>query len=157
MLQAFCWLCGGATGRAHTWSSIENHSCGRYKEEAEERVRDSCLTAITALLQKGSMPLVFGASVFWLGICFELPLCDAVWTVAGQGTAWPAQDRAGSVYVLEVILTWRLMLACCASQPSCGVLCMQANSALKCHKRYMHYFTHFQNHQDSHKKEKEQQ
>jgi hypothetical protein len=37
------------------------------------------------------------------------------------------------------------------------ILCMQANSALKCHKRYMHYFTHFQNHQDSHKKEKEQQ
>lgn len=39
-LQAFCWLCGGATGRAHTWSNIENHSCGRYKDEAEERVRD---------------------------------------------------------------------------------------------------------------------
>lgn len=37
-MQAFCWLCGGATGRAHTWTSIENHSCGRYKDEAEERV-----------------------------------------------------------------------------------------------------------------------
>lgn len=37
-LQAFCWLCGGATGRAHTWEHIENHSCGRFKEEAEERV-----------------------------------------------------------------------------------------------------------------------
>ncbi|XP_071729984.1 probable E3 ubiquitin-protein ligase ARI2 [Rutidosis leptorrhynchoides] len=31
--QAFCWLCGGATGRDHTWSSIAGHSCGRYKED----------------------------------------------------------------------------------------------------------------------------
>ncbi|KAL2894728.1 putative E3 ubiquitin-protein ligase ARI2 [Bienertia sinuspersici] len=31
--QAFCWLCGGATGRDHTWSSIDGHSCGRFKEE----------------------------------------------------------------------------------------------------------------------------
>ncbi|KAK1276962.1 putative E3 ubiquitin-protein ligase ARI2 [Acorus gramineus] len=31
--QPFCWLCGGATGREHTWSSIAGHSCGRYKEE----------------------------------------------------------------------------------------------------------------------------
>ncbi|GFQ04213.1 probable E3 ubiquitin-protein ligase ari2 [Phtheirospermum japonicum] len=31
--QPFCWLCGGATGIAHTLTSIENHSCGRYKEE----------------------------------------------------------------------------------------------------------------------------
>lgn len=31
--QAFCWLCGGATGREHTWSRIANHSCGRYKED----------------------------------------------------------------------------------------------------------------------------
>lgn len=30
----------------------------------------------------------------------------------------------------------------------------QANAASKCHKRYMHYFTHFKNHQDSFKKEK---
>ncbi|XP_043713693.1 probable E3 ubiquitin-protein ligase ARI1 isoform X1 [Telopea speciosissima] len=33
--QAFCWLCGGATGRDHTWSSIAGHSCGRYKEDQE--------------------------------------------------------------------------------------------------------------------------
>ncbi len=32
--QAFCWLCGSATGRAHTWKQIEGHSCGRYREEA---------------------------------------------------------------------------------------------------------------------------
>ncbi|KNA13293.1 hypothetical protein SOVF_118030 [Spinacia oleracea] len=31
--QAFCWLCGGATGREHTWSSIAGHSCGRFKED----------------------------------------------------------------------------------------------------------------------------
>ncbi|XP_051134078.1 probable E3 ubiquitin-protein ligase ARI2 isoform X2 [Andrographis paniculata] len=34
--QAFCWLCGGATGRDHTWSHIANHSCGRYKEDKEK-------------------------------------------------------------------------------------------------------------------------
>ncbi|XP_009375306.2 probable E3 ubiquitin-protein ligase ARI2 isoform X3 [Pyrus x bretschneideri] len=34
--QAFCWLCGGATGRNHTWSSIAGHSCGRYKEDKEQ-------------------------------------------------------------------------------------------------------------------------
>ncbi|KAK9113196.1 hypothetical protein Scep_020715 [Stephania cephalantha] len=35
--QPFCWLCGGATGRDHTWSSIRGHSCGRYKEEGEQK------------------------------------------------------------------------------------------------------------------------
>ncbi|CAI9781918.1 unnamed protein product [Fraxinus pennsylvanica] len=35
--QAFCWLCGGATGRDHTWSNIANHSCGRYKEDGEKK------------------------------------------------------------------------------------------------------------------------
>ncbi|KAH8950911.1 hypothetical protein BDL97_10G110100 [Sphagnum fallax] len=34
--QAFCWLCGAATGREHNWSSIEGHSCGRFKEEKEK-------------------------------------------------------------------------------------------------------------------------
>ncbi|KAA8545932.1 hypothetical protein F0562_020617 [Nyssa sinensis] len=34
--QAFCWLCGGATGRDHTWSHINGHSCGRYKEDGEK-------------------------------------------------------------------------------------------------------------------------
>ncbi|XP_073122929.1 probable E3 ubiquitin-protein ligase ARI2 isoform X3 [Henckelia pumila] len=34
--QPFCWLCGGATGRDHTWSNIANHSCGRYKEDTEK-------------------------------------------------------------------------------------------------------------------------
>ncbi|KAJ7945984.1 RBR-type E3 ubiquitin transferase [Quillaja saponaria] len=41
--QSFCWLCGGATGRDHTWTSITNHSCGRYKEQekkAEQAKRD---------------------------------------------------------------------------------------------------------------------
>ncbi|XP_044508823.1 probable E3 ubiquitin-protein ligase ARI2 isoform X2 [Mangifera indica] len=31
--QAFCWLCGGATGRDHTSSRIAGHSCGHYKED----------------------------------------------------------------------------------------------------------------------------
>ncbi|PKI58813.1 hypothetical protein CRG98_020803 [Punica granatum] len=35
--QAFCWLCGGATGRDHTWSTISGHSCGRYKEDQEKK------------------------------------------------------------------------------------------------------------------------
>lgn len=35
--QCFCWLCGTKTGRDHTWTTIEGHSCGRFKEEAEER------------------------------------------------------------------------------------------------------------------------
>ncbi|CAI0465495.1 unnamed protein product [Linum tenue] len=35
--QAFCWLCGAATGRDHTWDSIANHSCGRYKEDYKKK------------------------------------------------------------------------------------------------------------------------
>ncbi|XP_041015754.1 probable E3 ubiquitin-protein ligase ARI2 isoform X1 [Juglans microcarpa x Juglans regia] len=35
--QAFCWLCGGATGRDHTWSSITGHSCGRFKVDGEKK------------------------------------------------------------------------------------------------------------------------
>lgn len=31
--QAFCWLCGGATGFRHNWDNIEGHTCGRFKEE----------------------------------------------------------------------------------------------------------------------------
>ena len=30
-------MCGGATGRDHTWSSIAGHSCGRYKEDKEKQ------------------------------------------------------------------------------------------------------------------------
>lgn len=37
-MQGFCWLCGHATGYSHTWSEIANHSCGRYKEEADKRI-----------------------------------------------------------------------------------------------------------------------
>ncbi|WIA17066.1 hypothetical protein OEZ85_013967 [Tetradesmus obliquus] len=39
--QAFCWLCGGATGTRHTWTQIDNHSCGRYKDEADARINDA--------------------------------------------------------------------------------------------------------------------
>jgi hypothetical protein len=31
-------LCGHATGYQHTWSEIADHSCGRYKEEADKRI-----------------------------------------------------------------------------------------------------------------------
>lgn len=34
--QAFCWLCGAATGREHNWNSIEGHSCGRFQDEKEK-------------------------------------------------------------------------------------------------------------------------
>ncbi|KAF6250673.1 hypothetical protein COO60DRAFT_1471727 [Scenedesmus sp. NREL 46B-D3] len=37
--QAFCWLCGGATGTRHTWTQIDNHSCGRYKRRQTPRSR----------------------------------------------------------------------------------------------------------------------
>ncbi|CAN1126794.1 Probable E3 ubiquitin-protein ligase ARI2 [Linum perenne] len=35
--QPFCWLCGGATGREHTWDNISYHSCGRYKEDFNKK------------------------------------------------------------------------------------------------------------------------
>ncbi|CAH8356573.1 unnamed protein product [Eruca vesicaria subsp. sativa] len=31
--QHFCWLCGGATGVRHTWTSIDGHSCGKFQED----------------------------------------------------------------------------------------------------------------------------
>ncbi|KAL4278531.1 hypothetical protein GQ457_03G000320 [Hibiscus cannabinus] len=39
--QAFCWLCGGATGRDHTWSTIDGHSCGSYKEDLEKKTEQA--------------------------------------------------------------------------------------------------------------------
>ncbi|GAX80454.1 hypothetical protein CEUSTIGMA_g7893.t1 [Chlamydomonas eustigma] len=39
--QAFCWHCGQATKMSHTWDSIADHSCGRYKEEAERKVDEA--------------------------------------------------------------------------------------------------------------------
>ncbi|KAG2497384.1 hypothetical protein HYH03_004542 [Edaphochlamys debaryana] len=36
--QAFCWLCGAATGTAHTWQKIEGHSCGRWKDELDRKI-----------------------------------------------------------------------------------------------------------------------
>lgn len=37
-LQAFCWLCGAATGTLHTWQKIEGHSCGRWKDEMDRKI-----------------------------------------------------------------------------------------------------------------------
>jgi hypothetical protein len=39
--QAFCWLCGAKTGIQHTWSSIEGHTCGSWKEEMDTKIEDS--------------------------------------------------------------------------------------------------------------------
>lgn len=39
--QCICWLCGGATGSEHTWTSIAGHSCNRYKEENGGKTRDT--------------------------------------------------------------------------------------------------------------------
>ncbi|KAM0886278.1 hypothetical protein ACQ4PT_029762 [Festuca glaucescens] len=39
--QAFCWLCGGATGRDHTWSSISGHNCGRFTEDQSTKTEQA--------------------------------------------------------------------------------------------------------------------
>ncbi|KAK9817712.1 hypothetical protein WJX72_001099 [[Myrmecia] bisecta] len=39
--QAFCWLCGAATGRAHDWHQIQGHSCGRYKDEMDKKIDEA--------------------------------------------------------------------------------------------------------------------
>ncbi|KAL6867566.1 hypothetical protein ACP4OV_015590 [Aristida adscensionis] len=39
--QAFCWLCGGATGKDHTWSSISGHSCGRFTEDQTKKTEQA--------------------------------------------------------------------------------------------------------------------
>lgn len=39
--QPFCWLCGQATGVAHTWDSIDGHECGRFREETDLRVNEA--------------------------------------------------------------------------------------------------------------------
>eukprot|EP00877_Chromochloris_zofingiensis_P002490 jgi/Chrzof1/12241/Cz06g26220.t1 len=39
--QHFCWLCGGATGAAHTWTSIANHNCGRWKDELDAKISEA--------------------------------------------------------------------------------------------------------------------
>jgi hypothetical protein len=39
--QPFCWLCGQGTGMQHTWTSIANHSCGRFKDEMDVRVGEA--------------------------------------------------------------------------------------------------------------------
>jgi hypothetical protein len=48
LAQAFCWLCGGATGTRHTWTQIDNHSCGRYKDEADAKVGECLRTSAAA-------------------------------------------------------------------------------------------------------------
>lgn len=43
--QSFCWLCGEATGRTHSWNGISGHACGRYHEEAKGVV-DAALASL---------------------------------------------------------------------------------------------------------------
>ncbi|XP_072986543.1 probable E3 ubiquitin-protein ligase ARI2 [Typha latifolia] len=37
--QYFCWLCGGATGNAHTFTRIEGHSCNSFTDEEMEKIK----------------------------------------------------------------------------------------------------------------------
>jgi len=37
--QSFCWHCGMATGKEHSWDSISNHVCGSFKEEANQKAQ----------------------------------------------------------------------------------------------------------------------
>ncbi len=39
--QSFCWLCGEATGRTHTWQNIEGHQCGRYRDEFQAKADEA--------------------------------------------------------------------------------------------------------------------
>ena len=39
--QHFCWLCGEATGFEHTYNSISNHQCGRWKDELEKNIDEA--------------------------------------------------------------------------------------------------------------------
>ena len=39
--QYFCWLCGQSTGAAHTWTSIDGHTCGKFKDGEVDTARRS--------------------------------------------------------------------------------------------------------------------
>eukprot|EP00798_Chlamydomonas_sp_ICE-L_P030283 gene30283-35271_t len=39
--QSFCWLCGASTGRTHTYSGIEGHTCGRWKDEMDQKIGEA--------------------------------------------------------------------------------------------------------------------
>lgn len=39
--QHFCWLCGGSTGFDHTYHTISNHQCGRWKQELEKNIDEA--------------------------------------------------------------------------------------------------------------------
>lgn len=36
--QHFCWLCGAATGHDHTYHTIVNHECGRWKQDLDKNI-----------------------------------------------------------------------------------------------------------------------
>jgi ariadne-1 len=42
----FCltgWLCGAATGKAHSWTTIDGHKCGSYKDQLKRNASDARL------------------------------------------------------------------------------------------------------------------
>jgi len=39
--QHFCWLCGSATGFDHTYHTINNHECGRWKKELDKSIGEA--------------------------------------------------------------------------------------------------------------------
>jgi len=39
--QHFCWLCGGATGFDHTYHTISNHECGRWKQDLDKSIDEA--------------------------------------------------------------------------------------------------------------------
>jgi ariadne-1 len=41
-----CWLCGAATGRAHTYSGIEGHSCAGYQTNQEMKEKSQAKEAL---------------------------------------------------------------------------------------------------------------
>ncbi|CAD5318628.1 unnamed protein product [Arabidopsis thaliana] len=50
--QSFCWLCGEATGRDHTWARISGHSCGRFQEDKEKQMERAKRDLKRCLFQK---------------------------------------------------------------------------------------------------------
>ena len=39
--QHFCWLCGSATGYDHTYHTIANHECGRWKDDLDKSIGEA--------------------------------------------------------------------------------------------------------------------
>ena len=75
-LQHFCWLCGGATGLSHTWTSITGHTCGRFKEETDARIADAsrCAETLHVVSQARGLSCVCEMGVSLWGVTKGAPL-----------------------------------------------------------------------------------